>query len=322
MTPTLMTMTLVIGVIFTFVNGLNNGSTLIAVASVGTGTTLLGATGALGVGLIIAPLLLGTRVATTIAGGLVAAQGASAAQVLLIGVAVAMTVVVMLNWRGLPTSLTLATVGGVVGAGAGALLPVAWGEVGLVVLLGVVAPLLVALGSSLLVRTVASLLSHRLLRSRLRAVSCAGFVLQALAYATNDGQRMLAVFAAGLGINGPVVVHAPELVGIALIFCAGAATGSSRVAQTLRRRLTLPSSLDALTAELASTISALAGSSIGVPVSMTQTTTAGLAGARSAVGWRRVRWEEAARLVGAWAITLPTSAVLAAGVAKIAVLTR
>ena len=48
---------------------------------------------------------------------------------------------------------------------------------------------------------------------------------------------------------------------------------------------------------------------------MTQTTAAGLAGARTRTGLGRVRWEQAARLLTAWAATLPTAALVAAAVA-------
>jgi inorganic phosphate transporter, PiT family len=53
----------------------------------------------------------------------------------------------------------------------------------------------------------------------------------------------------------------------------------------------------------------LATGAVGSPVSMTQAVSGALVGTASTGA--RVRWREAARLVGAWAATLPAAGVLA-----------
>ena len=98
--------------------------------------------------LALGPLLVGTRVATTFAAGLVPAHGAPGRLSFLIGISAAMTVSAFLATRGLPTSLTMAIVGGLAGAGAGSGLPVAWSTVATVVAVGLGAPLLAGLVAS------------------------------------------------------------------------------------------------------------------------------------------------------------------------------
>jgi PiT family inorganic phosphate transporter len=104
---------------------------------------------------------------------------------------------------------------------------------------------------------------------------------------------------------------------LAVAFCVGTVLGLGRVAPRLTLALALTGPADGIAAELASTASAFVARGFGAPISMTQTMTAGLVGARTRTGMRRVRWEQAARLVTAWAATLPISALVAAAVALV-----
>jgi phosphate/sulfate permease len=74
----------------------------------------------------LGPLLVGTAVATTLAYRYVSFQGEDGKIALLVAVITSSTVVFSLNKRGTPTSLTLALIGGIVGAGLGDGLPVQW----------------------------------------------------------------------------------------------------------------------------------------------------------------------------------------------------
>ncbi|MFD0632621.1 hypothetical protein ACFQ9X_14460 [Catenulispora yoronensis] len=180
------------------------------------------------------PMVFGTRVAAGFLGRLVrsgtgvpgtgvpraglsgtgvSGTGVSAAAVsttLLIGVAAALAVVLLLSLRGLPTSLTLAVVGGLAGAGLGAGLPVPAGSVATVLLAAALAPIISALIAWLVTR------SLRLAGTRRSTAAVAtgrthrvAFPLQCLAYGANDGQKMIALFAvaggSGLGVNGVAV---------------------------------------------------------------------------------------------------------------------
>jgi PiT family inorganic phosphate transporter len=305
---------LLVAVMFALVKGLNDGAALIAVTSSGTSLMPFAAVFALGAALVAGPLLVGTRVATTVAAGLVPAHSASGRLSFLIGISAAMVVAGLLATRGLPTSLTMAIVGGLAGAGAGSGLPVAWLTVAVVVIIGLSAPLLAGVIGSLVLVGLGRLPRPRT-QSRLRWLNYGTFGFQALAYSANDGQSMLAVFAVAVSGTGAVEARFPELAVLAFAFCTGTVVGLGRVGPRLTRALALTGSADSAAAEIASTASAFAARAFGAPVSMTQTMTAGLAGARTRAGMRRVRWEQAARLLTAWALTLPISALVGAGVA-------
>jgi PiT family inorganic phosphate transporter len=226
-----------------------------------------------------------------------------------------MTVAAFLAARGLPTSLTMAIVGGLAGAGVGSGLPVAWLTTGIVAAAGLVAPLLAGVVAAGVLAGMGRLPMGHSPRSRLRWLTYWSFGLQAFAYSANDGQSMLAVFAVAVGGTSVVEAHLPELAVLAVAFCLGTVIGLGRVAPRLTLGLALTGPADGIAAELASAASAFAARAFGAPVSMTQTMTAGLAGARTRSGLRRVRWEQATRLVAAWAVTLPLSGLVGAAVA-------
>jgi PiT family inorganic phosphate transporter len=308
---------LVVAVVFAIVKGLNDGASLVAVTSSGISLMPVAAVLVLGGALVAGPLLIGTRVATTFAAGLVPAHGSASRLSFLIGISAAMAVAAFLATKGLPTSLTMAIVGGLAGAGVGSHLPVAWAKIGIVSAAGIVAPFLAGLVASVVLSGLGRLPRGHSTRSRLRWFKCGSFGLQALAYSANDGQSMLAVFAVAVGGTSAVEARVPELALLAVAFCVGTVLGLGRVAPRLTLALALTGPADGIAAELASTASAFVARGFGAPISMTQTMTAGLVGARTRTGMRRVRWEQAARLVTAWAATLPISALVAAAVALV-----
>jgi PiT family inorganic phosphate transporter len=303
---------LVVAVVFALVKGLNDGASLVAVTSSGISLMPAAAVVVLGGALVAGPLFIGTRVATTFAAGLVSGHGSASRLSFLIGISAAMAVTALLARRGLPTSLTMAIVGGLAGAGLGSGLPVAWSTIAIVSAAGLLAPFIAGLVASGVLNALGRLPRANSTRTRLRWFKCGSFGLQALAYSANDGQSMLAVFAVAVGGTSAVEARVPELVLLAIAFCLGTVLGLGRVGPRLTLGLALSGPADGIAAELASTASAFVARGFGAPVSMTQTMTAGLVGARSRTGMRRVRWEQAARLVTAWAATLPLSALVAA----------
>jgi PiT family inorganic phosphate transporter len=220
--------------------------------------------------------------------------------------------VVVLSARGLPTSLTLATIGGITGAGLGSGQPVALRTVGLVLLLAAVAPILGGLVAFALAhasrRTTARQGAGRLVRLLHRL----GFGLLAIAYGANDGQKMLAVAVLALGLGGrtwsvPLVVSVT-----ALLFVFGTLLGVRRMAGTVSTGVLPARPLNAVTAELSAGGTVLATGLFGAPVSMTQAITGALVGCGITEGRRRVRWRAVAEVGMAWVVTLPAALAVAA----------
>lgn len=300
---------------FAAVNGMNDGGALVATGLKVPALSPLAAIAMIAAALVAVPLLVGTAVATTLATRLVgfsdeggAVAGSTA---LLAAVVTAVAVVVVLSRRGLPTSLTLALIGGIVGAGVASGMPVAGATVAVVLAAGVAAPVLGAGAGFALTRLFGALRSRRRIGQRIRALHVGGFGLQCVAYAANDGQKMIAVLAVATGATDRATATFGELVLLAVLFSIGLVVGLRPAAATLSAEILPGRPPDAVAAELSSAGAVLGSAAIGAPVSMTQSVAAALVGAGMHYGRRRVRWRAAGRLALAWVVTLPSSALLA-----------
>ena len=299
--------------LYAVVNGLNDGGSLTGAAIQTSRLRPLAAITIHASALIVIPLVFGAPVARTLADRLVDFDAITGTQVLAVAVLAAIAVTGGLAWARLPTSLTLATIGAFVGAGLGSPLTVDGAEVARVLALGVAAPILGALGAFALVSLLRLSLLARLGRvdSRVRAVTS---TLVALAYAANDGQKMIAVavVATGAGVTAAAHPGVGMLVGLAVAFVLGTLVGMRRSGATLGHGVVAarPSYLALSEASAAGAV-ALTGA-LGAPVSMTQSLAGSLAGSGLNEGLRRVRWRLASRLVVAWVVTFPAALLFAA----------
>jgi inorganic phosphate transporter, PiT family len=304
---------------FALVCGANDGAALIALNLNDDFVRPLWALLALSIVVALGPVLLGTEVATTFVHRLVAFEGDTGRSALLAAVLVAVTVVFVLQRQGLPTSLTLALTGAIVGVGLGSGLAIGWGSVLLTLLAGALAPLASG-GLAFLAQRSLPLVPRRGgLHVRLAILRLGGFFLQCLAYAANDGQKMVAVLAVATGTVTPRLrLEVPELAAIGVLFGAGTLGGIRRYGNALGRGIAPARPAQVGIAQLSSAVAVFAGAAIGAPVSMTQSTTAALVGAGASAAYRQVRWGQASRIVVAWVITLPASVAIAALFAAVA----
>lgn len=301
---------------YAVVNGLNDGGSLAGAAMQGSRLRPVTVVLILSAAVVLVPLAAGAPVARTLATRLVDFGGGPGSIALAIAVLVAVAVTGVLAWLRLPTSLTLATVGAFVGTGLGSPLAVDGGEVVRVLLLGVAAPVLgavVAYGLMLLIRTPVLSRAGRA-GPGVRAVTS---TLVAVAYAANDGQKMIAVavVAGGAGAATAARPGPGLLLGLAVAFMLGTLVGMRRSGATLGRGV-----VNARQSYLASSEVAAAGAVgltgwLGAPVSMTQSLAGSLAGSGVSEGLRRVRWRLASRLMLAWVVTFPAALLLAGLVA-------
>ncbi|MGH3344655.1 MAG: inorganic phosphate transporter [Carbonactinosporaceae bacterium] len=295
---------------FAVVTGANDGGTILAIGLKLPRLRVWVALVALAGSTAVVPLVLGTAVAATFTNRLVSFGGQRTAMV--IGVLTALAVVVVLTRFGQPTSLTLATVGGLTGAGAGYGLPVSTAWVVYVLALGVAAPVV----GGVVAAGVSRLLPRFLAGGALGRAHQAGFALECLAYAANDGQKMLAVLAvatASAASAAPARLPLWALAVMAVLFAAGSVYGLPRAGRTLGGQILAVRPVHAVSAEIAASATVLGCAALGVPVSMTQSVAGGLIGAGVSHGPGRVRWHAATKIAIAWLLTLPATVLVAAG---------
>jgi PiT family inorganic phosphate transporter len=304
-------MLLGLAAVFAVINGANDGGAMLAAALKARGLRLYMSLVLFTIALVVVPLLVGTSVADTLISGLVQADRQTQPWLMAVGVVAAMIVVGALTAASLPTSLTLGVVGGIVGAGIGRGLPVAAGAVGRVLLIGIAAPVVGAVLATVMSRVVAAALAMgdgKRLATLHRGATC----VQAIAYAANDGQKMVAVLTVtSLGVT------APALLVVAVLFAVGTVLGINTAADTLGGQISRAGPRDEVTAQLAASFAVLGSAALGAPVSMTQALSGGLVGTGVQRGLRQVRWRVAEQLALAWVITLPSAAIIGAAVAWI-----
>jgi PiT family inorganic phosphate transporter len=136
----------------------------------------------------------------------------------------------------------------------------------------------------------------------------AGFVLQTIAYAANDAQKMLAVFMIALGFSDAPPAYTSL---VAVLFAFGTLYGLPKAGRTLSREIIVSRPAHGVAAELAAGVAVIGCAAVGMPVSMTQSLAGGLIGAGMAQGGGRVRWYAALKIGAAWMLTLPASGLLA-----------
>jgi PiT family inorganic phosphate transporter len=92
----------------------------------------------------------------------------------------------------------------------------------------------------------------------------------------------------------------------------GTAAGGWRIVKTMGTRITKLTPFGGFCAETGGGLTILLASALGVPVSTTHTITGAIVGVGAAKRAAAVRWGVATRIVWAWILTIPMSALIAA----------
>jgi PiT family inorganic phosphate transporter len=228
----------------------------------------------------------------------------------------------LITWYyGLPTSSSHALIGGFAGAavikaGFSSLIP---GGLAKIMVFIVLAPLLgLAVGFSLMVgvfwvfrRTRPSRVDG--LFRRLQLLSAAAY---SLGHGTNDAQKTMGIIAILLfsaGYLGPefyvpfwVILAAHAAIGL------GTLAGGWRIVKTMGMGLTKLRPVGGFCAETAGALMLIGTAVGGIPVSTTHTITGSIMGVGAIQRLSAVRWGLAGRIIWAWILTIPLSALLAA----------
>ncbi|HEU0023573.1 MAG TPA: anion permease [Thermoleophilaceae bacterium] len=225
---------------------------------------------------------------------------------------------------GLPSSSSHALIGGIVGAvlvanGTDAIF-FDTGLLGEVVIPGLLAPTLafVVGGLAILViyGIVGPLRPARVTRG-FRAGQVVSGGLLALAHGTNDAQKTMGVITLALVANGTLASADPEVpdwvvVSAATAIALGTYVGGWRIIRTMGSRIHKMDSAQGFAAQGAGAAVILSSSSVGFPLSTTQTISGAVIGSGAAKRLSAVRWGVAGNIVAAWIVTLPAAGAMGA----------
>ncbi len=140
--------------------------------------------------------------------------------------------------------------------------------------------------------------------------------LYSLGHGTNDAQKTMGIVAMLLFSTGRLgdKFYVPFWVIISCYtaIALGTLTGGWKVIKTLGMKMTKLRPVHGFSAETAAAASILFSSAVGAPVSTTHTITGAIIGVGATTHFKSIRWGLAYRIVWAWFLTIPGSALLSA----------
>ena len=267
----------------------------------------------------IAAFFFGTAVAKTVGSGMIDIEIVTYSVIMggLLG-AIAWN---LITWYyGLPSSSSHALIGGYAGAaiakvGYAAIIPGGWTKT----LIFIVLSPLIGFGVAFLMMVAIywtfrgfapSKVDHWF--RRLQLVSAAAYSLN---HGANDAQKTMGIiagvlFAAGIiqefRIDLWVVLIAHTAIGL------GTLSGGWRIIHTMGQKITRLQPVGGFAAETGGAIAIFTATLLGIPVSTTHTITGAIVGVGATHRLSAVRWGVAGRIVWAWILTIPASAMIAA----------
>ena len=268
----------------------------------------------------VAAFVFGTAVAKTIGGGMIRLEMVNLT-VILAGLLGAIFWNLFTWYFGIPVSSSHALIGGYAGAafakaGWQAIVLSGWTKTLLFIVLS---PLIgMALGFFLMVAVLWLCRDYAPRRAdtyfrRLQLCSAAAY---SLGHGTNDAQKTMGIIAGVLFTAGLldhfyipywVVLLAHTAIGL------GTLAGGWRVVKTMGMKITKLKPMGGFCAETAAAVSLFGTAMAGIPVSTTHTIAGGIMGVGSVQRLSAVRWGVARTIVWAWVLTIPVSALAAAG---------
>ena len=312
---------LVIGLalFFDFLNGMRDSSNIVATMISSRAFTPRAALTMTALAEFLGPFLFGVTVARTIGSEVV--QTRALTLEILVACLTAAILWNLVTWFfGIPSSSSHALIGGLVGAVAVSVgvQAIQIQGLGKVLIALFVSPLVGFLFGFLATRLIYFLASGA--TPRINEFFKRGQLLTAIGMAfshgTNDAQKTMGIITLSLIIGGvlpsftvPTWVVAASAAAISL----GTALSGRRLIRTLGGKFYKIRPVHSFSTQMSSALVILLASLIGVPVSTSQVVSSAIIGVGSSERFGKVRWGVAGDILMAWIVTIPASALLAAG---------
>jgi PiT family inorganic phosphate transporter len=324
----------VVALIFDFINGFHDSANSIATI---VGTRVLSPLAAVvwaATFNFAAAFVVGTAVAKAVATGFVDVSIVDQ-NVVFGGLIGAIVWNLITWWFGIPSSSSHALIGGYAGAAVSktGLAALTWGKKWIETLSAII---LSPLGGILVGFILMVLVFNAFRRVRystsdrfFRVMQLASSAALSLAHGANDAQKTMgiilgllvasqSVFAGQEGFFGFFYVENSDVVPLWVELAAytmislGTLFGGWRIVHTMGTRITKLRPVGGFCAEAGGAVVILVASKLGIPISTTHTITGAIVGVGATTRLRAVRWGLAGRIVWAWLLTIPASALMAA----------
>jgi len=308
-----------VALLFDYLNGMHDAANAIATV---VSTRVLSPRNAVVMAAIanfIAFLLFGVSVATTIGKGIISPQAATP-QVILAALIGAIAWNIITWYFGIPVSSSHALIGGFMGAavvasGAGVII---WSGILKVAIFIFLSPL-IGLVTGFLLMSIFLFAIRKTAPAKINKYSSKIQICSAFAYGLghggNDAQKTMGIIAVLLFSSGylgqdffvPLWVVLSAHGAIAL----GTLSGGWRIIKTMGHKITKLAPINGVAAETSGALVLFASTALGIPVSTTHVISASIMGVGATKGPSAVKWGVARKIVWAWILTIPISAIIA-----------
>ena len=309
-----------LALLFNFMNGMRDASNIVATMISSRAFRPITALAITAVAEFCGPFLFGIVVAKTI-GSDVVESGALTLQVIA-ACLIAAIIWNLITWfLGIPGSSSHALIGGLLGA------VLLGADVHAIKLAGLYKVLL-ALFAAPMIGFLAGFVVTRLIYFLARnatprineffsKVQFFTAIAMGLSHGANDSQKIMGIITLSLVIAGTLpTFQVPYWV---IVVCAGGISlgglfGGWRLIRTLGSKFYKIRPLHSFSTQLTSAFVIISASLFGLPVSTSQVVSSAIIGVGASERFSKVRWSVAGDILTAWVITIPASALLAAGV--------
>jgi PiT family inorganic phosphate transporter len=274
--------------------------------------------------------LAGTSVATTIAKGLADSQHVVPA-VIAAALMAAITWDLLTWWFGIPSSTSHTLLGGLTGAivahaGFGALHMTKLKEIGAFI---IISPALGFLVGMILILTILWIVRHfpgHKVNKVFRKAQLVSAAAMSFTHGQNDAQKAMGIICLALiaykfhlpmDAKAKVIIPLWVKIGSASFMALGTATGGWKIIKTMGSKIVKLRPIHGFAAETAAAAVLFTTAHFGIPVSTTHSITGAIMGVGTSMNASAVRWGVAGNIVVAWVLTIPISALLAAGFLKL-----
>jgi PiT family inorganic phosphate transporter len=267
----------------------------------------------------VAFLILGLHVANTVGKGIVKPE---IVDLTVIGSGLLAAIIwnLLTWWWGIPSSSSHTMVGGFVGA---AIAKAGIDSIFLPEVLKIISFIFIAPLVGIVISVIFSIITLHICKDmspfsvdkyfrKLQLVSSAAY---SLGHGSNDAQKMMGIIFVALVSTGHLTINDEIPLWVVLschaAIALGTLSGGWRIVKTMGQRITKLHPFEGFSAETAGAITLFGTALAGIPVSTTHTITGCIIGAGITKRLSAVRWKVTYKLIWAWVLTIPVSAVLA-----------
>jgi len=232
-------------------------------------------------------------------------------------------------WFGIPSSSSHTLIGGFAGAaimanGFQAIQSVVIIKIAAFIFLAPMIGMLMALAFTTLTMHICKKAKPHKAESWFRRLQLVSSALFSIGHGLNDSQKVMGIIAAamiaahplGLGIGIESIDDLPNWVAFSCfaMISLGTMSGGWKIVKTMGSRITKVTPLEGMVAETAGAFTLYLTEYLKIPVSTTHTITGAIIGVGATKRLSAVRWGVTKTLIIAWVLTIPVSALLAAGI--------